>query len=67
MIKDMDKDALVAHMKASREIYSFDYGKESWRKAASLYKSATGMHFDQDCTGCRQRLLDWLLDEKLNK
>lgn len=60
-ITDMDKTELVNYMKASREIYRFNYDLPSWQRAAQLYRE-TGNKFDEDCTGCRQRLLEWLLN-----
>lgn len=62
--KEMNREHLTAFMKASRQIYQFDWDKPSWRRAAELYKADTGMQFDEGCTGCRKRLLDWLLNEQ---
>lgn len=59
-ITDMDKDELVLFMKASREIHSFNYELKSWQRAVQLYRDA-GNKFDEDCSGCRRRLIEWLV------
>lgn len=58
-ISEMNKAELYDFMKASREIHRFDYDLPSWKRAAQLYRE-TGNKFDEDCTGCRSRLLEWL-------
>lgn len=63
-IPEMDKEQLINHMKASRELYRFDEDLHSWKRAISLYKQATGMKFDADCSGCRRRLVEWLTGEQ---
>ncbi len=59
-ITEMDKAEILAYLKASHEIRHFDDGLHSWKRAIDLYKQATGMPFDSDCSGCRKRLFEWL-------
>lgn len=62
-VSDMDKNQLVAHMKASREINQFDEESESWKRAFKLYKQ-TGNPADMECTKCRMMVREWLLNNE---
>lgn len=61
-IKDMTREELRNHLKASRQFHYFDEDNEFWKRAIKLYE-ATGNKFDADCTGCRRRLVEWLEQE----
>lgn len=58
-ISEMNKAELVDYMKSSRELYNPDYSLPSWQRAIKLYK-ATGNKFNEDCSGCGRRLMEWL-------
>lgn len=58
-VKNMTREELRDHMRASRAVRVFDEDLPEWSRAIELYK-ATGNKFDPDCTGCRRRLVEWL-------
>lgn len=59
-VSDFNKQELIDHMRASREIHRPDTESKAWERAFKLYKEETKQPADMDCSGCWKRVREWL-------
>lgn len=59
-IEEMNREQLRDHMRASREIHTFDYYSKAWQRAFELARLSGMENLAMDCTKCIRIVHEWL-------
>lgn len=58
----MNKEELVAYMRASREILTHDDSSHAWKRAFELIRKDGYENLTMECSKCIAKVQKWLLE-----